>query len=226
MDQPNLTVLVHTQVTRLILSGTTVVGVEVIQGSQRMQIMADREVILSMGAINTPKVLMQSGIGPEEELRRHGIPVIQHLPGVGRNHQDHVSFGCILESNEPLAVGHGGSEATLYWKTDPTLKVPDVFHCQLEFPVATPETAHRGVPQNGWMVFAGLSHPKSRGSLHLTGPDARDQIRFEVAVVRDAVAGPKFPEGDGYMAALINFRFIANGVWTTDEVVRRLTKST
>ena len=137
MDQPNLTVLVHTQVARLILSGTTVVGVEVIQGSQRMQIMADREVILSMGAINTPKVLMQSGIGPEEELRRHGIAVIHHLPGVGRNHQDHVSFGCIFESNEPLAVGNGGSEATLYWKTDPTLKVPDVFHCQLEFPVAT-----------------------------------------------------------------------------------------
>jgi choline dehydrogenase len=208
MDQPNLTVLVHTQVTRLILSGTTVVGVEVIQGSQRMQIMADREVILSMGAINTPKVLMQSGIGPEEELRRHGIPVIQHLPGVGRNHQDHVSFGCIFESSEPLAVGNGGSEATLYWKTDPTLKVPDVFHCQLEFPVATPETAHRGVPQNGWMVFAGLSHPKSRGSLHLTGPDARDQIRIEantlshpddvrsamttMAIAREMVHAPAF----------------------------------
>jgi choline dehydrogenase len=179
MDQPNLTVLVHTQVSRLILSGTTVVGVEVIQGSHRMRIMADREVILSMGTINTPKILMQSGIGPEEELRQHGIPVIQHLPGVGRNHQDHVSFGCIFESNEPLAVGGGGSEATLYWKTDPTLKVPDVFHCQVEFPVPTPETAHRGVPQNGWMVFAGLSHPKSRGSLHLTGPDAHDPIRIE-----------------------------------------------
>lgn len=48
---------------------------------------------------------------------------------------------------------------------------------------------------------------------------------FEIAVVRDAVAAPKFPEGDGYMAALINFRFIANGLWTTDEAIRRLTKS-
>lgn len=179
MDQPNLTVLVHTQVSKLILSGTTVIGVEVIQGSHRTQIMADREVILSMGAINTPKVLMQSGIGPEVELHPHGIPVIQHLPGVGRNHQDHVSFGCIFESNEPLAVGNGGSEATLYWKTDPSLDAPDVFHCQLEFLVPTPETAHRGVPQHGWMVFAGLSHPKSRGSLHLTGPDAYDPIRIE-----------------------------------------------
>src|SRR5690606_12695629 len=90
MDQPNLTVLVHTHVSKLVLSGTSVIGVEVIQGSHRTRVMADREVILSMGAINTPKVLMQSGIGPEAELRAHGIPVIQHLPGVGRNHQDQV----------------------------------------------------------------------------------------------------------------------------------------
>jgi choline dehydrogenase len=186
MDHPNLTVLVHTQVSKLVCSGTTVIGVEVIQGSRRTQIMADREVILSMGAINTPKVLMQSGIGPEAELRPHGIPIVQHLPGVGRNHQDHVSFGCIFESNEPLAVGNGGSEATLYWKTDPSLDVPDVFHCQLEFPVATPETAHRGVPQHGWMVFAGLSHPKSRGSLHLSGPDARDAVRIEANTLSHA----------------------------------------
>ncbi|HEY6645076.1 GMC family oxidoreductase [Povalibacter sp.] len=179
LDQPNLTVLKHTQVSKLVLSGTSVTGVEVIRGSHRTQIMADREVILSMGAINTPKVLMQSGIGPETELRPHGIPIIEDLPGVGRNHQDHVSFGCIFESEEPHAVGNGGSEATLYWKTDPSLSVPDVFHCQLEFPVATPETTHRGVPQDGWMVFAGLSHPKSRGSLHLTGRDPHDAIRIE-----------------------------------------------
>jgi choline dehydrogenase len=179
LAQPNLTLLAHTLVSRLIFSGTTVIGVEVIQGEQRSLVMADREVILSMGALQTPKVLMQSGIGPEAELRPHGIPVLQHLPGVGRNHQDHVSFGCIFESTEPLGVGHGGCEATLYWKSDASLKVPDLFHCQLEFPVATPETSSRGVPLNGWMVFAGLSHPKSRGSLHLSGAEVQDPIRVE-----------------------------------------------
>lgn len=177
--QSNLTVLTHTQVSRLILSGTTVIGVEAFCDSARLRFMADREVILCMGAINTPKALMQSGIGPQEELRRHGIPVVQHLPGVGRNHQDHVSFGCIFESRTPIAMGHGGSEATLYWKTDPGMRLPDVFQCQLEFPVATPETARRGVPEHGWMVFAGLSHPKSRGSLHLSGPEAHHPIRIE-----------------------------------------------
>ena len=48
---------------------------------------------------------------------------------------------------------------------------------------------------------------------------------FEVAVVRDAVAAPKVPEGDGYLAALINFRFIANALWTTEETLSRLTRS-
>ena len=179
LSQPNITVLTHTLVSKLILRGTTVVGVEVIQASQRKCYMADREVILSMGAINTPKVLMQSGIGPEAELHRHGIPIAEHLPGVGLNHQDHVSFGCIFESHEPQAVGHGGSEATLYWKTDAGMSLPDLFHCQLEFPVATPETSSRGVPQNGWMTFAGLSHPKSRGSVHLCGADVNDSVRIE-----------------------------------------------
>lgn len=179
LHQPNLTILPHTQVSRLLLQGTTVTGVEAFSGTQRRQFMADREVILCMGAINTPKVLMQSGIGPESELRPHGIPVVQHLPGVGRNHQDHVSFGCIFESKEPLAVGSGGSEATLYWKSDASLDRPDIFHCQLEFPVATPQTARRGVPGQGWMVFAGLSHPRSRGSLHLTGPGMDDPVRIE-----------------------------------------------
>lgn len=179
LGQPNLTLLTHTQVSRLIFSGTSVIGVETIQGSTRKRFMADREVILSLGAINTPKVLMQSGIGPEAELRPHGIRVIQHLPGVGRNHQDHVAFGCIFGSKQPVAVGHGGSEATLYWKTDASLALPDVFHCQLEFPVATPETASRGVPEQAWMTFAGLSHPKSRGSLHLSGPGPHDPLRIE-----------------------------------------------
>jgi choline dehydrogenase len=179
LGQPNLTVLTRAQVSRLLFSGTTVVGVEVIQDATARHLMADREVILSMGAINTPKVLMQSGIGPEDELAPHGIAMVQHLPGVGRNHQDHVSFGCLFEANGPVDVGSGGSEATLYWKTDPALDAPDVFHCQLEFPVPTPETAHRGVPEHGWMTFAGLSHPKSRGSVHLTGADAHDPCRIE-----------------------------------------------
>ena len=179
LDQRNLTVLTGALVSHLTFDGTTVTGVEVIEAGQRRRYMADREVILSLGSINTPKVLMQSGIGPEPELRRHGIPIVQALAGVGRNHQDHVSFGCIFESKEPQDVGYGGSEATFYWKSEPGLALPDIFHCQLEFPVPTPETAARGVPSQGWMVFAGLSHPKSRGSVHLSGPGVNDPVLID-----------------------------------------------
>lgn len=176
LSQPNLTVVTDTLISKLEFAGTTVTGVEVIADGTTRTYHATREVIVSLGAVNTPKLLMQSGIGPESELRRHGIRVLQHLPGVGQNHQDHVSFGCIFEFHEPQPVGYGGSEATLYWKSDPDLKLPDMFHCQVEFPVPSTETASRGVPDHGWTMFAGLAHPKSRGSLHLSGPGVRDPI--------------------------------------------------
>jgi choline dehydrogenase len=174
LGRKNLTVMTHALVTRLLFSGNSVIGVEIQRNSVRRRCFATHEVVLSCGAVNTPKLLMQSGIGPEDELHRHGIERIQHLPGVGRNHQDHVAFACIFEYREPQAIGHQGSEATLYWKSDPSLALPDMFHCQLEFPVPSPETASTGVPEHGWTMFAGLSHPKSRGVVRLSGPDARD----------------------------------------------------
>jgi choline dehydrogenase len=179
LNQPNLSVLTHTIVSKLIFDGRSVIGVEVIQDGRRNQYYASEEIILSLGAINTPKVLLQSGIGPEEELRRHGIPVVQHLSGVGQNHQDHVSFGCIFEYREPQKIGNGGSEATLYWTSDPNLKQPDMFHCQVEFPVPSPDTAYLGVPAHGWTMFAGLAHPKSRGTVRLSGPDVNDPVLID-----------------------------------------------
>ncbi|ORE96803.1 glucose-methanol-choline oxidoreductase [Stappia sp. 22II-S9-Z10] len=178
MGQANLTVLTDTLVSRLTYSGDAVRGVEVIRNGRVTRYEARHEVIVSMGAVNTPKLLMQSGIGPEDELRRHGIDIVQHLAGVGQNHQDHVAFGCIFECKAPQAVNYGGSEATLYWTSDAAQTLPDIFHCQLEFPVPSAETASSAVPVNGWTMFAGLAHPKSRGSLHLTGCDARDRIRI------------------------------------------------
>jgi choline dehydrogenase len=178
-EQRNLTVLTEAMVSRLLFAGSSVVGVEVIERSERRRYMAGKEVILSLGAINTPKLLMQSGIGPEAELRRHGIAMVQHLPGVGQNHQDHVAFGCIFEYREPQKVGYGGSEATLYWSSEAGLDLPDIFHCQLEFPVPSAETAALGVPEHGWTMFAGLAHPKSRGELRLSGADVNDPILIE-----------------------------------------------
>jgi choline dehydrogenase len=102
MDRPNLTVLTHALVIRLIFEGKRVSGVEISYRGKAHRIRAGLEVVLSLGAIQTPKVLMQSGIGDQAELRRFGIPVVQHLPGVGQNLQDHARFGCIWEYSEAL----------------------------------------------------------------------------------------------------------------------------
>ena len=176
LHQPNLTVLTNALVSRLVTDGNTVTDVEVLLGGELLKFGARREVVLSLGAVNTPKVLMQSGIGPEDELHSHGIEVIRHLPGVGQNHQDHVAFGCTWEYLDPQEVGGGGCEATLYWKSDSRLDAPDLLHCQLEFAVPSPAEVGMAPPQHGWTMFAGLAQPKSRGHLRLSGPDPRDAM--------------------------------------------------
>ncbi|MBC3303060.1 GMC family oxidoreductase [Pseudomonas sp. SWRI18] len=197
--QPNLTVLTDTWVSRLLFEGQRVVGVEALKQGQPQCYFAGHEVILSLGAINTPKVLMQSGIGPEQALRRHGIPVVQHLPGVGANHQDHVSFAAIFEYTTPQPIGHGGSEATLYWSSDNALRLPDMFHCQAEFPVPSAENAHLGVPAHGWTMFAGLAHPQSRGHVTLSGP------RYDDAPI---IQPNTLSHPDDLRSALDNLRFV------------------
>jgi choline dehydrogenase len=87
-NRPNLTVLTHALVTRITFEGKRATGVECIYNGKTHRIRAGLEVVLSLGAIHTPKVLMQSGIGDQAELERHGIPLVQHLPGVGQNFQD------------------------------------------------------------------------------------------------------------------------------------------
>jgi choline dehydrogenase len=67
-----------------------------------------------LGAIHTPKLLMLSGIGDEAVLQQLGIPLVQHLPGVGRNFQDHFGISCIWEYQQPLPPRNNGGEATFF----------------------------------------------------------------------------------------------------------------
>jgi choline dehydrogenase len=97
MNRANLTVLTHALVTRVIFEGKRATGVEIIYSRKTQSINAGYEVVLSLGAIHTPKVLMQSGIGDQVELQRFEIHVVQHLPGVGQNFQDHFGVSCIWE---------------------------------------------------------------------------------------------------------------------------------
>ncbi len=179
MHQPNLTVVTGALVSRILLLGKKAIGVEAVLEGKTCEFRARCETILSLGAVQTPKVLMQSGIGPESELQPHGIKIVEHLEGVGRNHQDHLAFGCTWAYRKPEAVGGGGCEATLYWQSDSRLQQPDILQCQLEFPVPSPEEAGVETPEHGWTMFAGLAQPKSRGRLRLSGPRVDDAILIE-----------------------------------------------
>jgi len=185
LDRPNLTVLTGTQVTRVVTERGKAVGVEVLREGQMLRIDASREVVLSMGAIQTPALLMRSGIGDEADLRPLGIPVLQHLPGVGQNLQDHVSFGCIWEYRNPIPPRNSGSEATLYWRSDAALAGPDLLFCQVEFPVPSAETMIRGMLPHGWTMFAGLAQPKSRGRVRLQTADPLCPPRLELNTLSD-----------------------------------------
>jgi choline dehydrogenase len=180
LDRPNLTVLTGALVTRVTFEGNRATGVHFSHDDQIHRVGAGSEVVLSLGAIHTPKVLMQSGIGDQTELQRHGIPIVQHLPGVGQNLQDHLAFGCVWEYQQPLPPRNTGVEAISFWKSDPGLDTPDLQTGQGEFPFSSAETAARfDLPEFGWTLLGGVVRPKSRGHICLTGPDPADAVQIQ-----------------------------------------------
>src|SRR4029077_16532705 len=107
-------------------AGTALSNVRIRDGKVE-HVRAGSEVVLSLGAIQTPKILMQSGIGDTEQLRSFGIGVVQHLPGVGANVQEHVLLGgCVWEYARPDQLRGSSGEATFFAKSDPALATPDL----------------------------------------------------------------------------------------------------
>jgi pimeloyl-ACP methyl ester carboxylesterase len=139
MDQPNLTVLSGALARRILFDRRRAIGVELHYQGKTVRAEAAREVILSLGAIHTPKLLMQSGIGDEAELKRAGIRVLQALAGVGRNLHDHVGFGVSWENTDRLPAPIRRSQTACFWKTSPELSVPNFYAFALQGPLATPE---------------------------------------------------------------------------------------
>ena len=101
LGRPNLTVATCAQVTRVLLDGKRAVGVAFRQGAAEKIARCAREVILCGGAINSPQLLLLSGIGALDELRSHGIQPVHELPGVGLNLQDHLAVDCLVEAVHP-----------------------------------------------------------------------------------------------------------------------------
>ena len=146
----NLAIVTDSLVRRVVVEGGRAIGVEVADGDRARTVRAERDVILCAGSVNSPQLLMLSGIGPGDELKRHGIPVVHEVPGVGRNLQDHVdcvlAYACtkpvtlyrelradrvIRSVAEGMLFGRGVAttfpyEAGAFLKTRPDLLAPDV----------------------------------------------------------------------------------------------------
>lgn len=104
MNRPNLTVATHALTHRIVIEKGRAVGVEYERGGKTIVARATREIVLSAGAVNAPQILMLSGIGDADELKQHGIAPVHHLPGVGRNLQDHVDVCVVYEINQPMTL--------------------------------------------------------------------------------------------------------------------------
>jgi choline dehydrogenase len=133
---------------------------------------ARAEVLLCAGAIESPKLLMLSGIGAPDQLRPLGIEVVAPLPGVGANFHNHVLVGLIAETVEPVEPGRQNlSESALFATSEPGLPAPDL---QLAF-VHVPFDVIVGQRYpNAVSILPGVVRPHSRGSVKLAGPDPFD----------------------------------------------------
>jgi choline dehydrogenase len=170
MHSERLTVLTWAQAIKLRLSGTRCVGLDVLVEGERLTIDASREVILSAGAIDTPRLLMLSGIGPQLELKRLDIATLVDLPGVGRNLQDHVLVaGLCFQAKQPLPSPNNNlSGSVAFWKSRPDLRVPDLMLLSAQAPFLSDEIRARySIPDEAFTILVGLVRPQSRGFVRM-----------------------------------------------------------
>lgn len=203
LKRKNLTVETSAQTQRILIENGVAVGVEYKQNGQLKQIHARREVLLSAGAMQSPQILMLSGIGDQHELMEHGIEVKKHLPGVGKNFHDHPdfifgykvreiqgTFGLSIPGSIDLIKQIGRyrkerrglittnfAECGGFIKSSAEQKVPNL---QLHFVIALVDnharTLHTG---HGISCHVCLLNPKSRGTIKISGPSIDDPILID-----------------------------------------------
>ncbi|MFE8072345.1 choline dehydrogenase [Marinobacteraceae bacterium S3BR75-40.1] len=197
LSRPNLQLEMHALTTRVIMEGKRAIGVEYRQKGQTFRVRARKEVILSASAFNSPKLLMLSGIGPAEELKRHGIEVVHDLPGVGQNLQDHLEVWVQQQCTQkitlngwlnPLAKlwigaewfffkrGLGATnhfESNGYIRSRAGLKYPDIQYHFLAGAIAYDGSS--AAEGHGFQVHLGHNKPASRGHVRLKSADPEQQ---------------------------------------------------
>jgi choline dehydrogenase len=198
LGRNNLTVVTEAHVVKLTLSGTRCTGLEFLFDGRQHSARASREVILCAGAIHTTRLLLLSGIGPQEELAPLGIDTAVDLPGVGRNLQDHPFVaGLCFEAKRPLPPpNHDLAGSTAFWKSRPGLSVPDLMVLPVQVPYVSDEIAAQfRIPPNTFSIVPALVRVRSRGYLRLrtseyNGPlEIQPNFLAEQADVDALVAG-------------------------------------
>lgn len=208
LHRKNLTVHTKAMVQRVLFEGKRAVGVEVSINGISTVMKARKEIILTAGAIQTPQLLMVSGVGDSSELARHDIDLVHHLPGVGKNLQDHPDFifGYSTKSLDTLGLSiRGGirllreifryrkyrrgaltsnfAEGGAFLKTRPDLKDPNV---QLHFVVAMVDDHARKMHMgHGFSCHVCLLRPHSRGSLTLQGNSMDTPPLIDIGFLKD-----------------------------------------
>jgi choline dehydrogenase len=180
---PNLTLVLRARADRLTLEGTRCVGVEFVADGVRGSARADVEVIVAAGTIESPRLLMLSGIGPAEQLRALGIDVRLDLPGVGENLHDHLVSPVIFAAEraiDPPAPGVPTSESHLFWRSREGLVVPDIQPINFSVPLYEPWMSG---PQNGFTLYGGMIRPASRGRLRLTSADPSAELDIDPRIL-------------------------------------------
>ena len=219
LSRSNLKVLTRAVSTRILVEHKRAAGVEFLQGDQRQQVRARREVIVAAGAFGSPQLLMLSGIGPVDQLQAQGIPVTQALPGVGKNLQDHIdyvqswrtrsdtqTFGVSLRGSAKLTsavfewrkqrsgmVSSPYAEAGAFMRSHPDLSIPDL---QLVFVLGIVDDHARKLHVgHGISCHVDVLRPFSRGEVGLRSRDARDapliDPRFLERRARPGAAGTR-----------------------------------
>ena len=202
--RPNLTVLTNVHATRVLFDGKRAVGVRYFESGRYVDALASREVVLAAGAIGSPQLLLLSGVGPKDELQKHGIAMVHELPGVGRNLQDHLDVIITTQNKSRLSISFhplslwraivglfrylffrrgdltsNSAEAGVFSKSAPTEPIPDLqFHLVV---AANTHHAQQLKPLLGYAysLHACVLRPKSRGSVTLRSGDALAPPRIQ-----------------------------------------------
>ena len=177
-SRENLTVITNAQVRKILIEDGVAIGVEYQLGTEIQQVFAEQEIIISAGAFGSPKILLHSGIGSKEELKKFGIEVVTDLPGVGKNLQDHLQLPMIYRSNISMEQTTLLTGNVLFVNLVNEAGMVDL---QLNFTPSLPAPLAAILPDLGGPVCIFLPilvFPESRGHLQLVSNDPLDAVQI------------------------------------------------